>query len=216
MTTAESSGSIPPLTEGFVGALVNPDVAYRPFGRQEPLSDYLYRQFQATGRADTITGFIDAVEPFINKEDGGVIEEYNEMKIRRMTALIADIPKEVPVATRMVAWEHLLSSDWVHQFGDPEIIIGAVSRMGRENPFMGRLVTASFDRLMQAKAANVQQAVAWSNRQPVPLQPDFDIHAALNEMAEVGKSHSEGLPAYHSLLSLGLIARSLRHQDEAA
>lgn len=128
--TGEGATTQVGLNQGLVRELLFPETSYRPFGKGEPLSRYLYDQMEMTQSADFMIAFIDDTESYISPHD----DETTQIVIERMAALIADMPDGVPEDERLRVWEHLFDSDWVHMHANKDQIERAIRSAGVVRP----------------------------------------------------------------------------------
>lgn len=195
-----------PPRRDFVIELIAPRDAYRPFGGDDSLSEYLYRQVLEDQTADVMIAFVDDVETLIDTEEPD--SQLNQEKILRLIALVADIPREVPETERLKVWRHLFEADWVHmcsQMGDIERVMSGVERA---QPEFAPLILGEARAVLTSKSEQFGRSVSFSDEIPKVLASGFDSHAALDAYARIHQEHPELIPVYNSMLSLSAILKA--------
>jgi hypothetical protein len=123
----------------FLQAVLAPDFAYRPDGKEDGLVHYFYRKAEAEPEA--FLAIIAAAKDFMLHDEDGVVamEEINELRIDRLLSMVADIPSETEWLTvdppiKADAWEIILHAEWLHYAASPLSLKRAVERAVSKDP----------------------------------------------------------------------------------
>lgn len=188
-----------------VHSLVNPDDQTWPFGRGDALSDYLYRPTLKASTAEPLKVFIDTVKPMIDEMYIG--DEYNELIIHRLIALIADVPEELPEEHRLAAWAYLLEQDWVHKADDHSPIGRYVRILAETDPEFAGKVQQIIAGVLETK---LTQLNGIGNSAAETLKDnDFDMFPVVEYYQFLSANHPRLVDVYNSAVALRMALREL-------
>lgn len=202
------------ISDDIVIALIAPDPPYLPFGANEPLSDYIYRPMRAESTADRMITFVDTVEKFI--QTGGSTDpsnEFNEMKIQRMLALVGDIPKEVPDSERLRAIEHVLGLDWVLNNAEIYGVRNFVQDQLNKNSDLDKRLRAIIMELIDKKLTLLLGDPRTSELVSEMSTGKFSVDMAMDTSTAIRKAAPDMAPTCDGLVQLLFLAGSYSVKD---
>lgn len=199
------------IRDDFVRELISPDIAYRPFGKEDNLSDYLYRPMKESGSTERMKSFIDATGEHIDKES--MDDEYNALKLHRTMVLLADMPPEIPEEQRLDAWEYFLDKDWTHIHRGIMDLEHVMGEMARENPGYAEKVKARFAEVTERKQAELSDLVPAGVMPDIITADDFDVDAAIEGEVRLRREFPEALELGMAITRMIMTQRSLRRQN---
>lgn len=190
-------------------ALIAPDPPYLPFGANEPLSDYLYRPMKEESSTDRMIAFVDTVEEFIQTENGtGPANEFNEMKIQRMLALVGDMPQEIPESERLRAIKHVLDSDWVLNHAGIWDVRNFIHDQLNKNPDLDHQLRALIIELIDKKLAALLNDTRTSELVSGVSTGSFSIDMAMDTATAIREAAPDMSPLWDGLVQLMFVADS--------
>lgn len=184
------------LNQGLVKELLVPEISYRPFGKGEPLSRYLYDQMEETQSADVMIAFIDDTESYISPHD----DETTQIVIERMTALVADMPDSVPEDELLRVWEHLFDSDWVHMHANKDQIERAIRAAGVVRPSLIESYLGVGERELPGYTGQIgKRLLLVLSRKYEALKAREDLPVGMPSLRSISHSSKDTLDRYTEL-----------------
>ncbi len=199
MATKEQSQ---PFKQEFGQALIAPFDQTFPFGKEEPLSHYIYEPMRETQSADMLIRLIDYAESIIETDD--VNSEYNHLKILRLAALVADMPDSLPLEERTRAWRHLIGGDWVHMFGDMGELDRVIIDVADKDPELGDEIRKVQQSVFEEKSTTLEKVVGEDERVPRFTFEGFSLERAMEGYGTVQTHYPDVLPAYNTLVAISM------------
>ncbi|MBI3494718.1 hypothetical protein HY004_01915 [Candidatus Saccharibacteria bacterium] len=211
LTQPESKGA---LSDNVVMALIAPDPPYTPFGADDSLSISVYRPMKAEGSADKMIAFVDAVEEFIQTGGGtDPANEFNEMKIQRVLALVGDIPEEIPDSERLRAIKHVLDLDWVLNHAGILEVSSFIQNYLRKYPDQDESLKAAITDLIDKKLAVLLDDLRTRELVSGISEGSFSVDTAMEIATAIRETAPDVLPVYDGLVQLLLVAKSYTAKD---
>lgn len=202
------------LSDDVVIALIAPDPPYTPFGADDSLSISVYRPMKAEGKADKIIAFVDAAEEFIQTEDGtGPANEFNEMKIQRILALVGDTPEEIPESERLRAIKHVLDLNWVLNYAGILEVRNFIQYQLNKNPDLDQQLRAVITELIDKKLATLSSDSRTSELVSGISAGSFSIDTAMETAAAIRDAAPDMSDVFDGLIQLLFAADSLSTKD---
>lgn len=197
------------ISDDIAIALIAPDPPYLPFGANEPLSDYIYRPMRVESTADRMIAFVDTVEKFIQTLGGtDPANEFNEMKIQRMLALVGDIPEEIPDSERLRAIEHVLGLDWVLNNAEIWGVRNFIQDQLNKNSDLDKQLRAIIIELIDKKLAVLLGDPRTSELVSEMSTGKFSVDIAMDTSTAIRKAAPDMAPTCDGLVQLLFLAGS--------
>lgn len=197
------------LSDDIVIALIAPDPPYTPFGADDPLSVSIYRPMKAEGKADRMIAFVDAAEEFIQTGGGtDPANEFNEMKIQRILALVGDIPEEIPDSERLRAIEHVLGLDWVLNNAEIWGVRNFIQDQLNKNSDLDKQLRAIIIELIDKKLAVLLGNPSTRELVSEMSTGKFSVDIAMDTSTAIRKAAPDMAPVCDGLVQLMFLADS--------
>jgi hypothetical protein len=197
--------------ERVAEAIITPEDQTVPFGDGDTLAHYhLYQPMRETGSVDRMIEVIDYTEPMIDKTE--TENEYNQLKIARLAALVADMPDTLPLEERTRAWRHFISADWVHMYSDTYDVDRVITTVAREDTELGNEIRNVQNRVFEEKLTAftkktgeiprfMRESLFSTSRS---ASRDDWLPQAMDGYDHVRKRYPDALPAYNTLVILAM------------
>lgn len=195
------------LRDDFVRELISPDIACRPFGNEDSLSDYLYRPMNKSGPVETMIAFIDKAAQMMDQES--LNDEYNHIKIHRMLALLVDIPETIQEEQRLEAWAYCLGQDWVHKLGHHHVLDKALAAMARKDEGFAEKVRQIMKDIFEQKRDELSSIVG-KEKIEILFRERIDFYEVLDLYSDMrNTSTKQAVDLYNSIVTLMMTVRHL-------
>lgn len=197
------------LNPNLVRILIDPEDPSWPRGHVDPLSTSLYRLASEGDAAGVMTALVDQAEEHLYKPAGYGFE-LNEMRVERLFALVADMPASLPDEARLLAWQHLARSDWVHVWGHHDSFRRAMSYARPEDPeFFDNMLLPGIKTVFEEKCAIIEENIGFSDDIPEVLatQDGHDYSKEIDGFLNIKEHYPEFEDTYHTML---VLASSIR------
>lgn len=104
-----------PKEGAFLQHIINPQAEYLPNGRDDALTHFFYEK-ALKGEPEALLVALFNCEGLLERKSDSQIamSELNELKVDRLLAMVADMPVEIDLATKIDAWHIVLEADWLH------------------------------------------------------------------------------------------------------
>jgi hypothetical protein len=198
------------LKPAFAEELIAPFYQTQPLGEEERLTYYIYRPMYETLSTDLMMQLIDYTGSILETED--INSEYNNLKIQRLIAIVADMPDAASVEKRGAVWQHLISSDWVHMYGNSRDLDRAVMNVTDREPELGDEIRKIQQSVLAEKRAAFAEAVHGDTQLSCLAEGNASLEEAMNAYHVVREHYPEALLGYNSMIVLAMSERHLTAQ----